>query len=69
MPLRNSLPERDALRTRSYGIRSILDIRAIDEGAVLGQDRGADAEARVGTVGCGFGCRAAFVKSGELGGG
>jgi hypothetical protein len=67
MPLRNRLPERYALRTRSYGIRSILNVRAVNVLAIFGEDRGPDAELGVRAVGCSFRGRAAGVHGVELG--
>jgi hypothetical protein len=66
MPLRNRLPECYALCTHPYGIRNILDIRAVDILAIFGEDRGPDAELGVRAVGCGFRGRAAGVQGVEL---
>ena len=68
MTLCNRLPKRDSFRTSAYGIRGILDIRAIDILAVVSEDRCADAEARVRTIGAGFGGATAGLEGAELGG-
>lgn len=69
MSLRDSLPERHALRTRPYRIRSILDVRTIDVLVVVCEDRSSDAELGVRTVSCGFGGGATSVEGVELGAG
>ena len=67
MPLRNRLPKRYTLRTRSYRIRRILNVRAIDILAIFREYRGPDAELGVRAVGCGFRSEAAGVQGVELG--
>lgn len=69
MTLRNSLPKRYALRTSPHGVCGILDVRAINELAVVGEDCCADAELRVGAIGSGFGGDAAGMEGAELEGG
>ena len=67
MPLRNSLPERHTLRTRSYWIRRILNVSTIDILAIFREYRGPDAEFGVRAVGCGFRSEAAGVQGVKLG--
>ena len=67
MPLRNRFPKCHTLGTRSYRIRRILDIRAVDILAIFREYRGADAEEGVRAVGGGFRSKAAGVQGVELG--
>lgn len=69
MPVRNRLSKRHSFRTCSYGVRRILDIRAVDILAIFSENRGSNAELGVRAVGCSFRVPAAGVQSVELAGG
>lgn len=67
--LRHGLAKGHALRTRSHRVCRILDVCAVDEGAVFGEDCCADVEIRVWAVGSRFRGYGARMKAMELHGG
>lgn len=68
-PLRDRPPQGHALRTGAHGVARVLDVGAGDEGAVGGEEGGADAEVGVRRVGGGLGVRCRGGELGEVGGG
>ncbi len=67
VPLGDGLAEGDALGTGADGVRGVLDVGAVEEAAVDGEQRRADAELAVRAVRGRLGADAAAMEFLELG--